>query len=105
MRTSIARAACALLVAADVQLFAVPTAGAGLSNIVAGPDGALWFNEQDGFAVGRITTAGAVTEIPVPRASYSANGDGPTPRAHSRCPNGHPHYAESYVRYGTERDN
>lgn len=92
MRTSIARAACALLVAlsclpalaagsaraADVQLFAVPTAGAGLSNIVAGPDGALWFNEQDGFAVGRITTAGAVTEIPVPRASYSANGDGPT---------------------------
>jgi virginiamycin B lyase len=64
--------------AADVQLFAVPTAGAGLSNIVAGPDGALWFNEQGGFAVGRITTAGAVTEFPVPRASYSANGDGPT---------------------------
>jgi virginiamycin B lyase len=64
--------------AANVQLFAVPTAGAGLSNIVAGPDGALWFNEQDGFAVGRITTAGAVTEFPVPRASYSANGDGPT---------------------------
>ena len=64
--------------AANVQLFAVPTAGAGLSNIVAGPDGALWFNEQNGFAVGRITTAGAVTEFPVPRASYSANGDGPT---------------------------
>jgi virginiamycin B lyase len=64
--------------AADVQLFAVPTAGAGLSNIVAGPDGALWFNEQNGFAVGRITTAGVVTEFPVPRASYSANGDGPT---------------------------
>jgi streptogramin lyase len=64
--------------AANVQLFAVPTAGAGLSNIVAGPDGALWFNEQNGFAVGRITTTGAVTEFPVPRASYSANGDGPT---------------------------
>ena len=64
--------------AADVQSFAVPTAGAGLSNIVAGPDGALWFNEQNGFAVGRITTTGAVTEFPIPRASYSANGDGPT---------------------------
>ena len=91
-RSSIARAPFVLLVAlvcvlalaagsaraADVQLFAVPTAGAGLSNIVAGPDGALWFNEQNGFAVGRITTAGLVTEFPVPRASYSANGDGPT---------------------------
>ena len=55
-----------------------PTAGAGLSNIVAGPDGALWFNEQDGFAVGQITTTGVVTEFPVPRAPYSANGDGPT---------------------------
>lgn len=64
--------------AANVQLFPVPTAGAGLSNIVAGPDGALWFNEQDGFAVGQITTTGVVTEFPVPRAPYSANGDGPT---------------------------
>jgi streptogramin lyase len=91
-RSSIARAPSMLLAAlscvlalaagsaraANVQLFAVPTAGAGLSNIVAGPDGALWFNEQNGFAVGRITTTGAVTEFPVPRASYSANGDGPT---------------------------
>jgi streptogramin lyase len=64
--------------AANVQLFAVPTAGVGLSNIVAGPDGALWFNEQTGFAIGQITTTGAVTEFPVPRAPYSADGDGPT---------------------------
>ena len=34
----------------------------------------------------------------------SANGNGPTPRAHSRCANGHPHYAEDDVRYGTDRD-
>ena len=34
----------------------------------------------------------------------SANGDGRTPRAHARCPNGHPHYAEDYVCYGTERE-
>jgi virginiamycin B lyase len=64
--------------AANVQVFAVPTASAGLSNIVAGPDGALWFNEQNGFAVGRISTIGVITEFPVPRATYSANGDGPT---------------------------
>jgi hypothetical protein len=34
----------------------------------------------------------------------SANGDGRTPRAHARCPNGHPHYAENAVCYGTERE-
>jgi hypothetical protein len=34
----------------------------------------------------------------------SANGNGPTPRAHARCPNGHPHYAEDTVRYGTDRE-
>ena len=34
----------------------------------------------------------------------SANGNGPTPRAHSRCANGHPHYAEDNVRYGTDRE-
>ena len=32
--------------------------------IVAGPDGALWFTEI--AAVGRITTAGAVTHVSVP---------------------------------------
>jgi virginiamycin B lyase len=64
--------------AANVELFGVPTPGAGLSSIVAGPDGALWFNEQNGFSVGRITTAGAITEYPIPRAGYSHAGDGPT---------------------------
>ena len=34
----------------------------------------------------------------------AANGDGRTPRAHARCPNGHPHYAEDHVRYGTDRE-
>ena len=33
----------------------------------------------------------------------SANGNGRTPRAHAKCPNGHPHYAEDHVRYGTDR--
>ena len=34
----------------------------------------------------------------------SANGNGRTPRAHAKCPNGHPHYAEDGVCYGTERE-
>jgi virginiamycin B lyase len=35
-------------------------------SIAAGPDGALWFTEQDAHAIGRVTTAGAVTEFPAP---------------------------------------
>ena len=38
------------------------TAGSEPWWITAGPDGALWFTEIDGNRVGRITTAGAVTE-------------------------------------------
>ncbi len=34
-------------------------------DITAGPDGALWVTEPDGGRVGRITTTGAVTEVPV----------------------------------------
>lgn len=75
-------AACALAPgsarAANVELFDVPTPSAGLSDIVAGPDGALWFNEQSNFAVGRITTTGVVTEYPIAREPYSALGDGPS---------------------------
>src|SRR3954470_14109480 len=40
--------------------------GAGLQDMTAGSDGALWFTERRGEAIGRITTAGTVTEFPVP---------------------------------------
>jgi virginiamycin B lyase len=33
----------------------VPTANAGLQDIVAGPDGNLWFTEGGGNKIGRIT--------------------------------------------------
>ena len=33
--------------------------------ITAGPDGALWFTEVGGSKIGRVTIAGAVTELPV----------------------------------------
>jgi virginiamycin B lyase len=33
---------------------------------MAGPDGALWFTEQAGNKIGRITPAGAITEFSIP---------------------------------------
>ena len=45
------------------------TAAAG---IVAGPDGALWLT--DSTQIGRITTAGALTEFPIPTTSSGPNG-------------------------------
>src|SRR5579862_3355322 len=52
--------------------YPIPTANAGASSIVLGPDRALWFTEPGGYpgysvnAIGRITTAGAITGYPVP---------------------------------------
>jgi streptogramin lyase len=33
--------------------------------ITTGPDGALWFTEQNASKIGRITTAGVITEFPL----------------------------------------
>jgi streptogramin lyase len=44
----------------------VPTAGSSPTSITVGPDGALWFTEQTGNKIGRITTAGVITEYPIP---------------------------------------
>jgi virginiamycin B lyase len=44
--------------------YPVPTAGSWPQGITAGPDGALWFTEIYGTGVGRITTAGVITEFP-----------------------------------------
>src|SRR5262249_60777646 len=42
--------------------------------ITAGPDGNLWFTEQMGNKIGRITPAGAITEFVVPAAGSGPNG-------------------------------
>lgn len=47
--------------------FTIATGDSAPSGIAAGPDGALWFTENRGTKIGRITTAGIVTEFPVPR--------------------------------------
>ena len=46
---------------------------AGLSDIAAGPDGAMWVSEQSGI-VARVTPDGRVTELALP--SPAANPEG-----------------------------
>src|SRR5436309_1017470 len=41
----------------------IPTSFSRPQSIAAGPDGALWFTEFGGDKIGRITTAGAITEF------------------------------------------
>jgi uncharacterized repeat protein (TIGR01451 family) len=55
-----------LTVASAVTEFAIPTAGSSPYGITAGPDGNLWFVENDGNKVGNITPGGAVTEYAIP---------------------------------------
>ena len=54
--------------------FAVPTANGQPFGIAAGPDGALWFTEQRGNKIGRITTAGSFSEFATPNINSSPNG-------------------------------
>lgn len=53
--------------------FAVPGAGSGPTKIALGPDGALWFTEVSG-ELGRITTAGTISEVPIPAAGSQPDG-------------------------------
>jgi len=45
--------------------YPVPTANSEPESIELGPDGALWFTETAGNKIGRITTAGVITEYPL----------------------------------------
>lgn len=51
---------------AGIVEFAVPTANAAPLGIAAGPDCALWFTEDRGNRIGRITATGEITEFPIP---------------------------------------
>ena len=46
--------------------FAAGTGGA--TFIIDGPDGNMWFTEESGNKIGRITPSGAITEFPIPTA-------------------------------------
>jgi sugar lactone lactonase YvrE len=54
--------------------FAVPTAHSGPTRITAGPDGNLWFTENQANQIGRITPKGAVTEFRIPTADSGPEG-------------------------------
>ena len=54
--------------------FSIPTAGSNPRAIAAGPDGDLWFAEYSANKIGRITTAGVVTEFPIPTAGSGLLG-------------------------------
>jgi len=60
---------CALVfapgAAASLTEFTIPTAPSSPSGIASGPDGALWFTESSSEVnkIGRITTAGVITEF------------------------------------------
>jgi len=55
--------------------FGIPSAASsGPYAITAGPDGNLWFVEQTGNMVGRITTAGVITQFAIPTANSAPFG-------------------------------
>jgi virginiamycin B lyase len=57
-----------------ISEFAVPTAGSQPTAIATGPDGALWFTEEAGNKIGRITTDGVVTEFALPTVASNPVG-------------------------------
>jgi streptogramin lyase len=66
---------------AVVTEFPVPTLNSQPAGITVGPDGALWFTEENGHKIGRITTGGRITEYPIPTnpsspAEITAGPDG-----------------------------
>jgi streptogramin lyase len=63
LNTIIVTLAFAAVATAQVTItgYPVPTAGSYPSGITAGPDGNLWFTEQNINQVGQITTAGVIT--------------------------------------------
>jgi streptogramin lyase len=50
------------------------SANSGAYGMTVGPDGALWFTEENTNNIGRITTGGAITEYAIPTAGAVANG-------------------------------
>lgn len=57
-----------------VTSYLLPTSGAGPYAIAEGPDGNLWFTEQTGNKVGRITPSGTITEYSLAQSnSYPAD--------------------------------
>ena len=66
-----------VLLAQTVSLSEYPTPATGSSSpagITRGPDGALWFTETKGNAIGRASITGVITAYPLPTASSAPSG-------------------------------
>lgn len=55
--------------AGTTREFPIPTPSSRPVGISSGPDGSLWFTEDRGNAIGRITTGGSIREFTVPTAA------------------------------------
>lgn len=58
--------------AITINDYAIPTPLSRPFQIVAGPDGNLWFTEFTGAKIGRITPGGVITEFPLPNPLSNA---------------------------------
>jgi hypothetical protein len=76
--------------------FPLPNANSVPTDMVLGPDGALWFTEQEAGMIGRITTEGVLKEFPLPLATPDA-ARRPSPAGISVGPDGALWFSESDV--------
>jgi len=67
----------AMALAQAVTEYDIPTKSSLPFSVTPGPDGALWFAEFEGNNIGRISTAGAITEFPVPPGEPYTLATGP----------------------------
>jgi virginiamycin B lyase len=54
--------------------FPIPTDSSNTTGITQGPDGNLWFIEEHGNKIGRITPQGVITEFPIPTPNSISDG-------------------------------
>lgn len=57
-----------------VTEYAIPTASSAPSEITSGPDGNLWFTENNANQIGRVTPSGVITEYATPTANSGPDG-------------------------------
>jgi streptogramin lyase len=62
------------LLAVSISEFTIPTTAPLAAAITAVPDGSLWFTEENGNKIGRVTSNGMVTEFPVPTPNSGPRG-------------------------------
>ena len=68
------RAQAAAASSVTVTEFPLPNGTGFPDGITAGPDGNVWFAEQDGQSIGRITSSGVITEFPIPTSDSAPEG-------------------------------